>query len=336
MVVGGGYNLASGQWSFVGGGGRQTADPGAAGTYVEDNVAAGDSSTIGGGQGNRTGPNPYSTVAGGRKNTASHFFATVAGGDANTASGYASTIGGGSGNNATADSASVGWGYHNMASDVLSFAAGIYANANANRCVVFSLWSEPPPGMSCFNSSVFRIAADHGFSIDYYSRRSDGGGTRWVQISDLVANVTIATWTGAYLSDAGVWVSGSSSKASKTDFAAVDTRHVLEQVTHLPITTWRYKQGEGEVRHMGPMAEDFDAAFGIGYGPQTIADLDARGVALAAIQGLNQKLDQKLKEKDATTQRLLNKAQQLSREKDAKLARLEREPTLIKKKLGLE
>ena len=48
------------------------------------------------------------------------------------------------------------------------------------------------------------------------------------------------------------------------------------------------------------MAEDFWSAFGIGYGAHTIADLDARGVALAAIQGLNAKLEAKLVERDAT------------------------------------
>ena len=45
---------------------------------------------------------------------------------------------------------------------------------------------------------------------------------------------------------------------------------------------------------MGPMAEDFWTAFNIGYGDHTIADLDVRGVALAAIQGLNAKLDERV------------------------------------------
>jgi hypothetical protein len=62
----------------------------------------------------------------------------------------------------------------------------------------------------------------------------------------------------------------------------------------MPVTTWRYKEGEAGVRHIGPMAEDFHAAFGVGYGPHTIADLDARGVAFAAIQGLNRKLEQRV------------------------------------------
>ena len=44
---------------------------------------------------------------------------------------------------------------------------------------------------------------------------------------------------------------------------------------------------------MGPMAQDFYAAFGLGDGDTTITSVDPDGVALAAIQGLNQKLEQK-------------------------------------------
>ncbi|TMH07449.1 MAG: tail fiber domain-containing protein, partial [Betaproteobacteria bacterium] len=147
---------------------------------------------------------------------------------------------------------------------------------------------------SCLGSTnIARFALDHGFSVDYASPRADGGGTRWLYIGDLNVGNTIIAWSGATLTDAGVWVNATSSKTKKTDFAAVDSREVLAKVARLPITTWRFKEGEGEVRHMGPMAEDFWAAFEIGYGPQTIADLDARGVALAAIQGLHQIVQQK-------------------------------------------
>ncbi len=93
-------------------------------------------------------------------------------------------------------------------------------------------------------------------------------------------------------------MNASSSRDAKTDFSAVDADDVLAKVAALPITTWRYREGEGEVRHIGPMAEDFHAAFGVGYGPHTIADLDARGVALAAIQALNAKLEVQLRERE--------------------------------------
>ncbi len=41
---------------------------------------------------------------------------------------------------------------------------------------------------------------------------------------------------------------------------------------------------------MGPVAEDFHAAFGLGNSDRAISIIDADGVALAAIQGLHQKL----------------------------------------------
>ena len=44
--------------------------------------------------------------------------------------------------------------------------------------------------------------------------------------------------------------------------------------------------------HLGPMAQDFHAAFGLnGADDKHIATVDEGGVALAAIQGLNQKVE---------------------------------------------
>jgi hypothetical protein len=267
-TVGGGYNNVAGDamgttsdasWATVGGG--------------ANNQASSVASTIGGGALN-TANSLFSTVSGGYSNTAGKNFATVGGGELNTASGSFSSIPGGVSNNANGD---------------FSFAAGANASANQTGCFVFANWSTSTP-MTCLGApNIARFGLDHGLSVDYHTQRADGGGTRWVAIGDTIAGDTIATWTGAFLSDAGVWVNASSARASKTDFAPVDPRAVLEKVAALPITTWRYKAGEGPVRHIGPMAEDFWSAFQVGYGAHTIADLDARGVALAAIQGLNAK-----------------------------------------------
>src|SRR5262245_39979498 len=70
----------------------------------------------------------------------------------------------------------------------------------------------------------------------------------------------------------------------KEHFESVDPRAILAEVTRLPIARWSYK-GEA-VRHLGPMAQDFAAAFGLGADDHHIFPLDATGVALAAIQGL--------------------------------------------------
>jgi len=76
----------------------------------------------------------------------------------------------------------------------------------------------------------------------------------------------------------------SSDRNAKEHFEAVDPRRVLAAVVRLPIERWSYK-GEA-VRHLGPMAQDFAAAFGLGADDRHIFPLDAAGIALAAIQGL--------------------------------------------------
>jgi hypothetical protein len=78
----------------------------------------------------------------------------------------------------------------------------------------------------------------------------------------------------------------------KQDFAAVDVLAVLEKVAALPIQSWAYKSSP-ETRHIGPVAQDFHAAFGFGTSDTSIATVDADGVTLAAIQGLNHRLEAK-------------------------------------------
>ena len=76
-----------------------------------------------------------------------------------------------------------------------------------------------------------------------------------------------------------------SDRNAKEAFESVDPPAVLAAVAALPIERWSYK-GE-TVRHLGPMAQDFAAAFGLGADDRHIFTLDAAGVALAAIQGLH-------------------------------------------------
>ena len=80
----------------------------------------------------------------------------------------------------------------------------------------------------------------------------------------------------------------SSDRAKKANLAVVDAREVLAKVASLQITTWNYISQGPTVRHIGPMAQDFHATFGVGDDPTHINVVDAIGVALAAIQGLHQ------------------------------------------------
>jgi len=86
----------------------------------------------------------------------------------------------------------------------------------------------------------------------------------------------------------------------KENFKPVNARAVLEKVSHLPVTEWNLLSQRADIRHIGPMAQDFHAAFGVGEDDRHISTTDADGVALAAIQGLNEIV----KEKDARIQTL--------------------------------
>ena len=88
------------------------------------------------------------------------------------------------------------------------------------------------------------------------------------------------------------WVNGSD-RNSKEAFRPINPRAVLEKVSALPITQWKYNAEADGTEHLGPMAQDFHAAFGLnGPDDKHIATVDEEGVALAAIQGLNQKLEE--------------------------------------------
>jgi hypothetical protein len=115
----------------------------------------------------------------------------------------------------------------------------------------------------------------------------------------------INTSTGGYLSIAGVWTSVSD-RASKHDLRPLETKSVLEKVAHLPITSWSYKAEDPSVRHIGPMAQDFYEAFGLGLDNKHIGTIDSEGVALAAIQGLYRQ-NQALKARVGRLERLVGK-----------------------------
>ncbi|MBD2203239.1 tail fiber domain-containing protein [Calothrix sp. FACHB-1219] len=72
--------------------------------------------------------------------------------------------------------------------------------------------------------------------------------------------------------------------------AEVDVQAILLGIANLPITSWKYKNQDETIRHIGPMAQDFAAIFNCGESDRFINTVDANGVALAAIQALYQKL----------------------------------------------
>ncbi len=95
----------------------------------------------------------------------------------------------------------------------------------------------------------------------------------------------------------------------KANFGSVDPADMLHRVRELPVATWNYTAVDPSIRHIGPMAQDFAALFGVGADDRHIHPLDGQGVALAAIQGLLGELQ----ELRATNARLAGRVAALER-----------------------
>jgi hypothetical protein len=99
----------------------------------------------------------------------------------------------------------------------------------------------------------------------------------------------------------------------------VDAAAILAELVELPITTWSYTFEDPAIRHIGPMAQDFKAAFEVGATDKMIFQIDADGVALVSIQALHGEVEGLRSENAALKQTLA--------ELQARLDRLERKST---------
>src|SRR5439155_9932605 len=142
------------------------------------------------------------------------------------------------------------------------------------------------------------IAASHNGTFlfsDYYDNKFTSaaanefavrarGGVRFVTATDFYGAPT----AGVQLSSGGGSWSSISDRNAKTNFAFVDGLDIVSRLAEIPVQTWNYKSQETSIRHIGPMAQDFAAAFAVGEDDKHITTVDADGVALAGIQGLNE------------------------------------------------
>ncbi len=275
-------------YCFVGGGKLHTVTPGANHATIaggDGNIAGGEAPAIGGGTLNQIGsPSTYDTIVGG-------------GGNVITAGTFSSTIAG---------------GYSNQVTGNFSLAAGYQAQANHPGTFTWA-GGNTMPYASIF-PYCFNIYASNGVSMDYSAQTvGNPRGARYVYIGPFNAGNTISTWTGARLTDAGVW-SNASDRNRKTDFKEVDPRDVLDKLAVMPVRQWRYTNEDACVKHIGPVAQDFRSAFGLGDDDKTIGTIDADGVALAAIQGLNQKLEDRSRKADTRVQKLEAENAELKRQ----------------------
>jgi len=114
-----------------------------------------------------------------------------------------------------------------------------------------------------------------------------------------------------------VTLSQTSDRNAKEHFQPVSVQEVLAKVAALPVSRWNYKQDSAS-EHIGPMAQDFYAAFNVGPDDRHITTVDEGGVALAAIQEAETQME-KLQAENAELKQQLNELKvlvnQLARQK---------------------
>lgn len=211
-------------------------------------------------------------------------------------------LSGGTRNQVESDSAyaTIVGGLSNVVSASFGFAAGRRAHAAHDGAVVISDSSDSEITSTAANQFTFRAS----------------GGYQFFSNGALTAGVSLA-------SNATAW-SVISDRAAKKDFTEVNSRDVLEELAAIPIQRWHYKwESADSTLNIGPVAQDFKAAFYPGRDDKSITTLEFDGVALAAIQGLNAKLEDKLAEKETEIAELRKQNQEMQRSNAVLLKRLD-------------
>jgi Chaperone of endosialidase len=284
-VTGGKANLAMdvvGYFKVPGSyGGTQTitgVDATVSGGFTQ--IASGDYSSIGGGLYN-SATGAGSVVAGGDSNIAAGIDSVVSGGWGNVATGFRSTVSGGLTNTASGDFSTIPGGLSNQAIGNNSFAAGHFANATSQGEFV---WSDRSTDTAFDPSSATDLQSPvWDDPSNTFNVRATGG----VWFVTAIDATTKQPSVGVYLPHgSGSWTLNSD-RAVKENFHVVDDDDVLRKIDAMPVTSWNYIAEGAAVRHVGPMAQDFRAAFGLGSSDRGIATVDESGIALAAIKALS-------------------------------------------------
>ncbi|HYC62136.1 MAG TPA: tail fiber domain-containing protein [Thermoanaerobaculia bacterium] len=198
--------------------------------------------------------------------------------------------------------AAVAIGYNVTADQDHTTAMGKFASNNGFQGTF--IWSDGAPQAS---ADTFRNSANNEFAA-----RATGG---------FRFRTNLGGTTGCNLPAGSGVFNCTSSRTTKENLADVNGDELLATLRNVPVSTWNYIGEGSQVRHIGPMAEDFHAAFGLGADNTTIGVQDLAGIAIAAVKALDERtaeLEKKTAEVDQLRGRLLSLEERLSQLEKAK------------------
>jgi hypothetical protein len=216
-------------------------------------------------------------------------------GDGTTASGtFATAMGSGtvaSGLAATAAGAS------SRASGANSIASGFRVTAAGDQSVAMGSNAQTTAaalGSFVYGDATLSAVAFQSFAPNQFAVRASGG-LQFFTNSILTTGCILPSGSGVF--------SCTSDRASKERFAPIDGEEVLRKLAAMPIERWSYKSERG-VTHVGPVAQDFHEAFGLGTDDRSIGHLDLSGISLRAVQALEARTRELRAENDELRARL--------------------------------
>jgi hypothetical protein len=180
--------------------------------------------------------------------------------------------------------AAVAIGYNVTADKDHTTAMGKFASNNGFSGTF--VWSD---GSATASADTFRNTANNEFAA-----RATGG---------FRFRTNLTGTTGCNLPAGSGVFNCTSSRYTKENFMAVKGEDILSSLRAIPVSTWNYISEGQQVRHMGPMAEDFYQAFRLGTGNTSIGVQDLAGVSLAAVKALEERTAQ-LQQKIAEVEQL--------------------------------
>lgn len=169
----------------------------------------------------------------------------------------------------------IGIGRTVYVSGTTSIAIGDYARAQANNAMAI--------GANIYNdkANTIMMGNSSNTSVNFNGASNNSQA--------LMVGTNSTNGNGAYLTKGGVWTNASD-RNLKEDVTELNSGEILNKVAKLDVTRWKYT-GTDEY-HIGPMAQDFYAAFNLGTDDKRISSIDPSGVALVAIQALNTKVEE--------------------------------------------
>jgi len=178
--------------------------------------------------------------------------------------------------------ASIALGGNGTAEGTGAVAIGTQSGASGDYSVAFGRTARTAkkPGAVVFDDGCAVFSGDSVYASAANQFVARGcGGFAFYSSEDLLSGVQLAANDGGWLSV--------SDRNRKQNFVAVHGEDVLARLRAVPVTSWSYSTQEESIRHMGPVAQDFRAAFGLGKDSVTINMVDLDGVTMAGVKALD-------------------------------------------------